>query len=102
MKVVTDRQFSVEKRKFLRDYEERSGWAAEHFEKALNAAVEAIKAAPTAAGHFFFCGSRAAVSYRRRKLKKFPFFIAYSYEEEVLRFLAIIPSRSNPQSWFRS
>jgi len=100
MKVVTDRQFSFEKRRVLRDYEAKSGWASANFEKALSDAVEAIKAAPTSAGHFFFYGSRTAVSYRRRNLKKFPFFIAYSYEAGVLRFLSITASRSNPQSWF--
>jgi len=101
MRIVTDRQFSVEKRRLRRDYEEKSGWAAERFKREINAALEAIEAAPTAAGHFFFYGSRTSVSYRRRNLKKFPFFIAYTYENKVLRFLAILPSRSNPQNWFR-
>jgi len=100
MKVVIDRQLSIGRRRVLLYYEEKSGWAADNFEKALNEAIGAIKSAPTGAGHFIPRKSRNGIPHRRRNLKKFPYFIVYTYESEVLTLLRLIPSRSNPQGWF--
>jgi len=100
MRLVVHEHFLQMEKKILLYYEEKSGWAADNFEKALNEAIGAIKSAPTGAGHFIPRKSRNGIPHRRRNLKKFPYFIVYTYEREVLALLRLIPSRSNPQGWF--
>jgi len=101
MKVAANRQFATDSRNTLLYYEAKSGWAADHFKKALNDAVEAIRHSPTGAGHLIPRNFGTGLPHRRRNLKRFPYFIVYTYERKVLTLLRLLPSRSNPQNWFR-
>jgi len=82
---------------YLRDSENAAGW---FIDESLNART-AIIAYPLAAGHFFRAGARQVTHLRRRNLRRFPFFILYSYDSatDALFFGAILPSRSDPSHW---
>jgi len=71
------------------------------FRDEVDDAIKFIILAPAAAGHLIPRKFPNGVPHRRRNLKKFPFFIVYTYEPEQLAFLWLRPSRSNPRNWFR-
>ncbi len=99
MKVVFHPDFPRDQRKFEADYAEISVGLAERFRREIDEAVAAVKAAPTAAGHFVNAGSEIVPEFRRRNLNAFPFFVLYGCTSELLLFGAIIPTRSDPLNW---
>ena len=72
---------------------------AERFQAEIDDAIEAVKAAPTAAGHFVNSGSAIITEFRRRNLSAFPVFVLYGVTGDLLIFGAIIPTRSDPLTW---
>lgn len=98
MKVLFHPEFSVDQRKFQADYAEVSLGLAVRFQREIDDAIEAVKNAPTAAGHFVKTGKIVA-QFRRRNLSAFPFFILYGCTADGVVFGAIIPTRSDPLRW---
>jgi len=101
MKVSYHDEFLNDLKKFWLGYLRDSGRAADRFiDESLNARA-AIIAHPFSAGHFFQIGKRQVTHLRRRNLKRFPFFILYSYDAatDALFFGAILPARSEPSHW---
>jgi len=82
---------------YLRDSERAAG---QFIDESLSARASII-ASPLSAGHFFRVGNRKVKHFRRRNLKRFPFFILYSYDRETdaLFFGAILPGHSDPNHW---
>jgi hypothetical protein len=72
---------------------------AARFREEIDEAIDAVKAAPTAAGHFVNTGSAVVIEYRRRNLRAFPFFILYGCGSDAVIFGAIIPTRADPLNW---
>lgn len=99
MRVIFHPEFPIDQRKFQAGYAEISVGLAERFQAEIDDAIEAIKAAPTAAGHFVNSGSAIITEFRRRNLNAFPFFVLYGVNGELLIFGAIIPTRSDPLNW---
>lgn len=99
MKVVFHPEFPKDIRKFEGEYAQISEGLSERFRREVDSAVDAIKSAPTSAGHFLNVGSAVAPDLRRRNLKAFPFFILYGVVGDQLIFGSVIPSRSDPLTW---
>lgn len=74
---------------------------AGRFRAEVDQAIEKIKTAPTAAGHFLNTGSNVVKKVRRRNLHSFPFCVLYSESEEMLFFAEVKPVASNPLSWLK-
>lgn len=99
MKVLFHPDFPRDQRKFEADYAEISAGLAARFRAEIDDAIAAVKAAPTAAGHFVNTGSTIVPEFRRRNLNAFPFFVLYGCTTDLLIFGAIIPTRSDPLNW---
>jgi hypothetical protein len=99
MKVIFHPEFPRDQRKFQADYNAISLGLGDRFKQEIAEAIEAIKNAPTAAGHFVSGGSGVVTEFRRRNLQAFPFFLLYGWTPERLIFGSIIPSRSDPLNW---
>ena len=99
MRVLFHPEFPFDQRKFQAGYAEISPGLAERFRAEIYDAIEAIKTAPTAAGHFVNSGSAIITEFRRRNLSAFPFLVIYGVTDELLIFGAIIPTRSDPLNW---
>ena len=99
MKVVFHPDFPKDQLRFEAGYADISDGLAQRFRGEINEAVEAIKEAPSAAGHFINTGSKMVPEFRRRNLSDFPFFVLYGWTGEWLIFGAIIPTRSDPLTW---
>jgi|GEM_PF-616101 len=102
MKVVVDKRFTDSQQSIQHDYElTASEQASLRFRDEVDEAIDSITRFPAAAGHLVRRWFRMGIPHRRRNLKRFPFFIVYAYEPDRLIFLWLLPSRSNPQNWFR-
>lgn len=99
MRVVFHPEFPVDQRKFEAGYAEISPGLALRFRRDIDAAVDAIKASPSGAGHFVRTGASAVSEFRRRNLEAFPFFLLYGWTGELLIFGSLIPTRSDPLTW---
>ncbi len=99
MKVLFHPDFPNDQRKFQADYAEISVGLAARFQREIDEAIAAVKAAPAAAGHFVNTGSEIVAEFRRRNLNAFPFFVLYGRTPDLLIFGAIIPTRSDPLNW---
>lgn len=99
MNVLFHPNFPQDQRKFEAGYAEISVGLAARFRAEVDDAIAAIKAAPTAAGHFVNTGSALVPEFRRRNLNAFPFFVLYGCTADLLIFGAIIPTRSDPLTW---
>ena len=99
MRVIFHPDFPKNIQKFERDYSQISDGLALRFRGEIDAAVEAVKASPTSAGHFLNLGSKIVPEFRRRNLKAFPFFLLYGVVGDRLIFGSVIPSRSDPLTW---
>lgn len=105
MKALFHPDFPRDQRRFEADYAEISLGLAAWFRTEIDAAIAAIKAAPSAAGHFVNTGSEIEPEFRRRNLNAFPFFVLYGCTPATVIFGANIPTRSDPLNWlthFRS
>lgn len=84
MKVLFHPDFPTDQRKFQGDYADISPGLARRFQREIDDAIDAIKTAPTAAGHFITSGSGIVPEFRRHNLRAFPFFILYGCTPELL------------------
>ena len=98
MKVVFHPDFPRDQRKFEADYGKVSLALASRFRTEIDAALAAIQAAPSGAGHFLQTGSAVVPEFRRHNLHAFPFFVLYGWTGDTLIFGAIIPTRSDPRT----
>jgi hypothetical protein len=98
MKVRFHPEFPNDQRTFQAGYAEISAGLAARFQSETDAAIEAVKSAPSAAGHFVDTGSEIVPEFRRRNLNAFPCFILYGCTGTAVIFGAIIPGRSDPLS----
>jgi hypothetical protein len=99
MRVVFHPEFPNDQRKFQKDYAEISEGLSARFKQEIDEAIDAIKAAPTGAGHFVNTGSLIVPEVRRRNLHAFPFFVLYGWTGDLLIFGSIIPTKSDPLNW---
>ena len=99
MKVVFHPEFPNDQRKFRADYAGISEGLAVRFQQEIDDAIEAIKAAPSGAGHFVNVVSTVVPEFRRRNLRAFPFFVLYGWANDTLIFGSIVPTRSDPLNW---
>ena len=99
MTVLYHPDFPQDIRRFEAVYREISTGLAERFRQEVDDALEAIKAAPQASGHFLQTGSRVVQEFRRRNLRGFPFFVLYGLTGDRLLLGSLIPSRSDPLTW---
>lgn len=99
MKVLFHPEFASDQRRFEAEYTEISPGLSARFRAEVDAAIAAIKAAPTAAGHFINTGSTIVPEFRRRNFEAFPFFVLYGCTSDLLVFGAIVPTRSDPLRW---
>jgi len=101
MHIAAHVEFANDQIKFWSNYSDVSERVAVHFQQQIDDAMLAIMTYPLAAGHFFQIGKRQVTHLRRRNLKRFPFFILYSYDTatDALFFGAVLPARSNPSHW---
>ena len=99
MKVLFHPEFPRDQRKFQADYAVISVGLGDRFRMEIDKAIEAIKASPSAAGHFVNTGSAIVTEIRRRNLQAFPFFVLYGWSGDTLIFGSIIPTRSDPLNW---
>jgi hypothetical protein len=100
MRVVFHPEFAKDIRRFEADYAQISEGLAARFRNEVDQALEAIKASPKSAGHFLSVESPVVANLRRRNLKSFPSFVLYGFTDDQLLFGSIIPSRSDPLTWF--
>src|SRR5689334_20796934 len=77
-------EFPRDIRRFEAQYRLVSHRLADRFRQEIDDGIEAIKEAPESAGHFINTGSRIVREVRRYNLRKFPFFIVYSWESDRL------------------
>jgi hypothetical protein len=99
MRALFHPEFPRDVKKFEGDYAQISLGLAARFRNEMVEAIEAIKTAPTRAGHFLSVGSLSVREFRRRNLRAFPFFVLYSVVGEDILIGAVIPSRSDPLTW---
>jgi hypothetical protein len=92
-------EFPNDQRKFYAGYAEISVGLAERFQREIDEAIDAVRAAPSSAGHFVNVSSTIIPEFRRRNLNAFPFFVLYGCTAELVIFGAIIPTRSDPLNW---
>ena len=101
MTVLYHPEFARDIRRFTGQYADISPKLGLRLGAEVNAAIEAIKANPTAAGHFINTGSLVLQAVRRRNLEAFPFFVLYGLTDERLVFGSLIPSASDPLTWVK-
>jgi hypothetical protein len=99
MRVLFHPEFPKDIRRFAAEYAQVSDGLAERFRQEVDVAVDAIRSAPSGAGHFLNVGSSVVTELRRRNLRAFPFFVLYGVLRDRLLFGAVIPSRSDPLTW---
>jgi hypothetical protein len=99
MRVLFHPGFPQDVRHFADEYSQISSGLAARFRLEIDDAIQAVKLAPTSAGHFLNLGSKIVPELRRRNLRAFPFFILYGSTTEQLIFGSVIPSRSDPLMW---
>lgn len=99
MTVLYHPDFPRDIRRFATEYQRISAGLAARFRTEVDAALEAVKLTPQAAGHFLHTGTRVVTEFRRRNLRAFPFFVLYAIADDRLLFGALIPSRSDPLTW---
>ena len=99
MTVLYHPDFARDIRRFAAEYEQVSPGLATRFRREVDEALESIKGAPQAAGHFLQTGSKVVREFRRRNLRAFSFFVLYGLADDRLLFGSLIPSRSDPLTW---
>jgi hypothetical protein len=99
MRVLFHPNFPLDLRHYADGYRQISAGLAARFHTEIDEAINAVKSAPTSAGHYLNLGSKIVPELRRRNLRAFPFFILYGVSPEQLIFGSIIPSRSDPLTW---
>jgi hypothetical protein len=99
MRVVFHPSFVIDHKEYEADYAEISFGLAQRFRAEIDGAITAIKASPTAAGHYLKAGIAAGTELRRRNLDAFPFFVLYGWSNDTLVLGSIIPTRSDPLNW---
>ena len=99
MNVLYHPDFPQDIRKFEAEYARVSTGLAARFRAEVDGALDAIKAAPEAAGHFLQTGSQVVPDCRRRNLRVFPFFVLYGIHDDQVIIGSLIPSRSDPLTW---
>lgn len=99
MKVRFHPEFPQELKRFEAEYGSISPGLAQRFRAEMLAAIDAVKASPSGAGHYVDTGSQIVREFRRRNLRSFPFFVLYGATDEMLIFGGIIPTRSDPVTW---
>jgi len=77
MRVLFHPEFPKDIRRFAAEYAQISDGLAERFRQEVDAVVDAIRSAPSGAGHFLPGGSSVVAELRRRNLRAFPFFVLY-------------------------
>jgi hypothetical protein len=100
MRVIFHPEFAKDIRRFEAEYSQVSVGLATRFRDEVDQAISAIKSSPTSAGHFLNIKSPVVPELRRRNLKSFPSFVLYAFKGDQLFFGSIIPSRSDPLTWF--
>ena len=99
MTILYHPDFAKDIRRFEAEYREISAGLAARFRKEVDDSLNAIKAAPQAAGHFLQTGSPIVLELRRCNLRAFPFFVLYGIMADRVLFGSLIPSRSDPLTW---
>jgi hypothetical protein len=99
MRVRFHPEFPKDQRKFEDQYAEISEGLKARFRQSVDEAVEAIKSAPSSAGHFVNTGAGVVTEFRRRNVQVFPFFVLYGWNADLLIFGSILPVRSDPLNW---
>ena len=92
-------EFGRDIRRFEEQYQKVSPRLGERFRQEIETGIEQAKSSPLSAGHFVNTGSRIVIEVRRLNLRKFPFFIIYSFDGQRLFFGGVVPSRSDPLTW---
>jgi len=100
MRVIFHPEFAKDIRRFEAEYAQVSEGLAARFRNEVDQALEAIKSSPTSAGHFLNLQSSVVSDLRRRNLKSFPSFVLYGFIGDQIFLGSIIPSRSDPLTWF--
>lgn len=101
MKVVFHPGVAEDQRAFEANYGEISDGLAQRFRTEVDQAIEAMKVAPSGAGHFLSTGSMIVPEFRRRNLRSFPFFVLYGWTGELVIFGSLIPTRTDPLQWLK-
>jgi hypothetical protein len=101
MRVIYHPEFPKDIKRFEAQYREVSERLAARFRRALDDAIERIKASPGSAGHFVHTGSQIVKEARRCNLSSFPFFILYAVAGDLLVFRSVIPTASDPLTWLK-
>ena len=99
MRALFHPEFPKDVRKFAAAYSQISEGLSARFRREVDEAVEAIKSAPSAAGHFLKVESSMVPEFRHRNLQAFPFFVLYGVTDDHLIFGAVVASRSDPLTW---
>lgn len=99
MTVIYHPDFVGDIRRFAAQYAMVSAKVERTFREEVDAAIIAIKANPTSAGHFINTGSVILRAVRRRNLDAFPFFVLYGLTDDRLIFGSLIPSATDPLTW---
>lgn len=84
MKVLFHPGFAADQRRFEAQYAVISAGLKARFREEINESIEAVKSAPSAAGHFISTGSVIVTELRRRNLRSFPFFVLYGCNVNVI------------------
>lgn len=101
MIVLYHPEFAGDILRFATKYSEISPKLGIRFRHDIDAALVAVIASPTGAGHFINTGSRIMREVRRRNLSVFPFFVLYGQADDRLVFGSVIPSASDPLFWLK-
>lgn len=99
MTILYHPEFVRDIQRFAIKYTDISPTLEARFRQEVAAALAAVKANPTSAGHFINTGSLILRDVRRRNLAVFPFFVLYGLADDRLVFGSIIPSVSDPLTW---
>lgn len=99
MTVLYHPEFVGDIRRFAAQYSAISPKLESRFRSEVDTALAAIKANPTAAGHFLNTGSVILREVRRRNLEIFPFFVLYGLTADRLIIGSLIPSATDPLTW---
>ena len=101
MTVLYHPEFAGDILRFANKYSEISPKLGLKFRQDVDAALVAVVASPTGAGHFINTGSIILREVRRRNLAVFPFFVLYGLADDRLVFGSVIPSASDPLFWLK-
>jgi len=99
MKVLYHPDFTNDIRRFALEYGQAYNALGARFQRETREAIARIKAGPYHAGHMLRTKTGVVKNFRRCNLQSFPFFVLYGYEQDLLIFGSLIPSRSDPLTW---